>query len=270
MSLENLQKTVELFRALCKANPRIVAAFVGGSLATGTADEYSDLDLYLITADEEYAGFFAGREAFMRQLGEPVFLEDFHGFGFDMVLFIFENGVKGELGLAKASHFLHIHGGPYRVLVDKIGLLKGVTFPIERVPVEEQRRNLEKSLRAFWRHLYLLTGALGRHRLLTAAEYFANMRRHLLRACRLSVDFADEGDHPPPGKVLSESLMVAYSRTFFHLEREVMIAAAREAVRLFQQVSKPLARAQGVRYPEPLEQVVLTRFEMMSKEGEEA
>jgi hypothetical protein len=119
-----------------------VAAFVGGSLATGTADEYSDIDVYLIVADEAYASFLAERVAFMRQLGEPVFLEHFDGFGFDMVLFIFEDGIKGELALAKASSFVHIHEGPYRVLVDKTGLLKGVTFPTEQVPVEEQRQNL--------------------------------------------------------------------------------------------------------------------------------
>jgi len=45
---ENLQKAVERFQAASQADPRIVAAFVGGSLATSTADEYSDLDLYLI------------------------------------------------------------------------------------------------------------------------------------------------------------------------------------------------------------------------------
>jgi len=150
---ENLQEAVELFRVASQNDPRIVAAFVGGSLATGTADEYSDLDLYLITSDEEYANFFAGRAAFMRQLGQPVFLEDFDGFGFDMILFIFEDGIKGELALAKASGFLHIHDGPYRVLADKIGLLKEVTFLVERVPAEEQRLNLEKSIKSFWRHL---------------------------------------------------------------------------------------------------------------------
>jgi predicted nucleotidyltransferase len=147
MILKNLQKAVERFRAASQADQRVVAAFVGGSLATGTADEYSDLDLYLITAEEEYNSFFAGRVAFMRRLGEPVFLEDFNGFGFDMVLFIFEDGVKGELALSKAKSFLHIHDGPYRVLVDKIGLLKGVVFPTERIPMKEQCGNLKRLLR---------------------------------------------------------------------------------------------------------------------------
>jgi predicted nucleotidyltransferase len=265
MILQNLQEAIERFRAASQADPRIVAAFVGGSLAAGTADEYSDLDLYLITPDEEYANFFAGRAAFMRQLGEPVLLEDFDGFGFDMVLFIFEDGIKGELALAKASGFLHIHDGPYRVLVDKIGLLKGVTFPVEQVPVEDQRCNLERLIKSFWRHLYLLTGALGRCWLLSAAGYFEGMRRQLLQVCRLSVDFADSGGHPSLETLLPAQLVAALSRTFFPLEREEIVSAAWEAVGLFQQVAKPLARAQGIPYPERLERVVLTRFETMSQ-----
>ena len=84
MSTDYLQETMESCRAASETDPRVVAAFVGGSLATGTADEYSDLDLYLITTDEQYDSFFAERVAFMCQLGEPVFLEDFNGFGFDL------------------------------------------------------------------------------------------------------------------------------------------------------------------------------------------
>ncbi len=99
MITDDLQETIESFRAASETDPRVVAAFVGGSLATCAADEYSDLDLYLITADEQYDGFFAERVAFMCQLGEPVFLEDFNGFGFDMILFILKSGAKGEVGL---------------------------------------------------------------------------------------------------------------------------------------------------------------------------
>jgi hypothetical protein len=257
---QNLKGVVERFTALCQADPRVVAAFVGGSLATGTADEYSDLDLYLITADEDYDRFFAERGTFMRQLGEPVYLEDFGGFGFDMVLFIFADGSKGELALAKASHFVHIHGGPYRVLVDKGGLLKGVTSPVDQIPPKEQRHNLERAMASFWRYLYLLTGALGRGRLLTAAEYLEGLRRPLVRVCRMSADFGDGGSHPAAEAVLPEHLITALSRTYPRLDRQEMTAAAREAVCLFQEVAKPLAAAHGVACPEAMEHVVLAYF----------
>jgi len=265
MTTDYLQETVKRFQAVSQSDARIVAAFVGGSLATDTADTYSDLDLYLITADEQYDSFFAERVAFMCQLGEPVFLEDFNGFGFDMVLFILESGAKGELGLAKASRFLHIHNGPCRVLVDKIGLLKGVAFPIERIPQEEQCRNLNELVKSFWRYLYLVTGALGRNHLLSAASYFEGMRHRLLQVCRLSVDFADGGSHPRLEALLTLSLVENLSRMFPHLEREEMIASVKESAQLFQQLAKPLAQAHGITYPTPLEQLVLTRFETMTQ-----
>lgn len=269
MAMEDLERMLERFRALCKADPRVVAAFVGGSLATGTADDYSDLDLYLITGDVAYDGFYGDRRRFMEQLGEPVYLEDFNGFGFDMILFIYADGCQGELGLARASHFLHIHGGPYRVLVDKGNLLRGVDFPLEQVTAEAQRHNLAGALDAFWRQLYLLTGALRRGQLLTAARYLEGMRRELVRVCRLATDFTDGGDHPPAERLLPAEQLAALGRTFPRLERSEVLAAAREAVRLFRRVAVPLAEVQGVPYPEGLEGAVSARLaEAVAKEAD--
>jgi hypothetical protein len=58
-----------------------------------------------------------------------VLAEDFDGFGFDMVLFLLADGVEGEMAFGRRSGFSHIHGGPYRVLMDQDGLLEGMTFP---------------------------------------------------------------------------------------------------------------------------------------------
>ena len=57
------------FVELCSADERIVAAFLGGSQARGEADEYSDLDLCLITTDEAYEDVVTGRAAIIEQLG---------------------------------------------------------------------------------------------------------------------------------------------------------------------------------------------------------
>ena len=68
--------TLERFVAACREDTRVVAAFLGGSHAAGTADEYSDLDLYLIVGDKNYDTFFAERRAFLGRLGDPVFFEE--------------------------------------------------------------------------------------------------------------------------------------------------------------------------------------------------
>ena len=133
---------LDRFMAASREDTRVVAAFLGGSHAAGTADEYSDLDLYLIVGDQNYDTFFAERRTFLGQLGEAVFLEDFSDFGFDMVVFILSGGVEGELALGRASGFDHIHGGPFEVLVDKEGILEGRVFPLHQPSQVEQRETL--------------------------------------------------------------------------------------------------------------------------------
>src|SRR5579864_675575 len=108
----HLQVIIDRFIAACQADERVVAAFLGGSYARGQTDAYSDLDLGLITTDEAYQDFLAGSKAFIQKLGEPVFLEDYHGNDGDVVFFFFDDGIEGELMLGRESHFTHIHTGP--------------------------------------------------------------------------------------------------------------------------------------------------------------
>ena len=67
----NHQGFLSRFVAACRADDRVVAAFLGGSYARGAADAHSDLDLTLITTDAAYEEFLAARADFMRGLGEP-------------------------------------------------------------------------------------------------------------------------------------------------------------------------------------------------------
>ena len=145
-----------------------MAAFVGGSNAAGTADEHSDLDLYTIVEDEAFDDFFAERQTFVHHLGPPVFLKVFDGFGWEMVVFVFGNGVEGELALARESRFEHIHGGPFEVVVDRKGILAQKVLPLYELAEPEQRRKLCWLVHWFWHELYKFGTAMARGRLWSA------------------------------------------------------------------------------------------------------
>ena len=106
--------------AACQTDDRVVAAFLGGSYTKGTADVYSDLDLYLITTDQAYEEFLSDLNIFIRFLGEPWFLENF-GTPFAL-FFIFSDHTEGELWIGRESDFHHIYMGDYLVLLDKVGI----------------------------------------------------------------------------------------------------------------------------------------------------
>jgi hypothetical protein len=257
MSPEARVRLIDRFTAACREDRRVVAAFLGGSLAAGTADEFSDLDLYLITSDEEYRDFFDERRGFMRRLGDPVFCEDFSEFGFDMVLFIYAEGPHGELALAPASNFLQIHGGPYKVLLDKTQMLRTVTFPYYFAPDDEKRRTLRHLIYWFWRDLLHCGKYLARGRVWTAAAYLEDLRRKVVKLAQMHADWQyGGGGYDRVELVLPVSWRARAAETFVPLEAGRIAEAARILTGLYLDVAPTLARAHGLDYPEELQRTV--------------
>jgi predicted nucleotidyltransferase len=262
---QNHQVVMNRFVAACQADERVVAAFLGGSYARDAADAYSDLDLYLITTDEAYDDFFAEREAFIRRLGEPMFLEDYHGNGGDFVFFIFADGTEGELGLGRESHFTDIHGGPYRVLLDKKGILAGAVFPWYEAAQAEQTETLHRLVSWFWHdlsHHFITTMARGQ--LWSAYGALEDMRLTCVNLARLQQNFqaAAEGYEKLEQAIPVEQL-APLQATFCPMERGAMLQAALVIVRFYQELAPPLARAHGIPYPAGLERVMSDRLEQL-------
>ena len=91
------------------------------------------MDVYVIAREADYDALWERRRALLEEWGDVAFVEDrpnFEGLGFDMVLFEFADGVDGEIAFAHTGNFMVMHGGPYRVLLDRTGLLDGVEFPL--------------------------------------------------------------------------------------------------------------------------------------------
>ena len=69
----------ERFADACRTDPRILAGYLTGSHAAGTADAHSDVDLCVVAADGKRDAVWADRELLVRRLGDPLQVEDFDG-----------------------------------------------------------------------------------------------------------------------------------------------------------------------------------------------
>ncbi|HYN89794.1 MAG TPA: aminoglycoside 6-adenylyltransferase [Ardenticatenaceae bacterium] len=258
------QAVFRAFVAVCQADERVAAAFLGGAHAKGSADEHSDLDLYLVVRDEAYDDFFAGRETFLRRLGELLFLDHFGGFGFDLLIFTFAGGAQGELAIGRTSAFDHIHGGPFLPLVDKEGLLAGKTFALLEAPPERQRAALRATLGWFWRHLWKFSVAIHRRQLWSAYVALDAMRLACVNLLRLHHDFATdpEGYWKVEPVVPAEELAPLLA-TFTPLERDGLVQAAGAIVEFYRQVAPPVAAAHGFDYPADLDRMGASRLEAL-------
>src|SRR5437868_5689604 len=62
--------------ALLKADERVCAAWLFGSLGRGDADDLSDLDLWVVVEDEHIEEIVAARRDYVARLAEPLLMEE--------------------------------------------------------------------------------------------------------------------------------------------------------------------------------------------------
>jgi hypothetical protein len=208
------------------------AMFVGGSVAAGQADMYSDLDIYLVATRSGLKRVLDRAHDVLRSCGEVVFLRRV-GHGFPMDLFIYADGVRGELGFGTPETLSDLHYGAYTVLFDRDGLLDGFVFPGWALDERQRAEFLVGSLGLFWREAISARGFLDRGDLWSAASQIAQMRDRaagLLRA-------ADPGNPLPQpglgrlGKDVPEGKLDPIRQSFFRLGRSSMEAAYRRLCR---------------------------------------
>lgn len=259
----NQRVVLDRFVAACQEDERIVAAFLGGSYARGTADQYSDLDLGLITTDEAYEEFLEEYDTFIDLLGETVLLEDF-----DLpnnFFFILADGTEGELAIGCKSHFKHIQLGPYKVLLDKKGLLKKAVFSGELPSEDEQTETLRRLIYWFWHDLSHFITAIGRGQLWWAVGQLEMLRLQCVNLLRLQHDFTVAAeDYEKIEKAITIEQLSPLQATFCPMERDPMLQAALTIVRFYEEQAPSLAEAHGISYPEGLARVMTARLEKLS------
>lgn len=269
----NHQTVINRFKSVCEADDRILAAFVGGSTARGTADAFSDLDLYLVTTDDTFEEFLAQHRAFVQQLGEPVFLVTFNRS--NLIFYVLADGVEGEIGIGRASDFGAIHYGPFVVLVDKPGILAGRVFAEPVLNSQEQTENLRRLIDVFWHELSHFITAMGRQQLWWAQGQVEALRAVCVNLARLRYNFGDSeaGDEPyfKIEKHLPVEQLAELRATFGPMERSHLMAACETLVKFYKEQAISLAEAHRLAYPDQLERVMLERLERVSQsltEGE--
>jgi hypothetical protein len=235
------ESAVSRFRNACQREELIVAAFLGGSLAAGTADEASDVDIYAVTRAADYELLFLRRAAFVHSWAGPLLLLEtlnFEGLGFDMLHFVLDDGVHGELALGHTDNFRVMHGGPHRVLVDKTGLLNGVTFAKYAASSSERRHQAERALNWFWLDLIQFRKQRYRRHLVAMAAQLTRMRAHCNQLLAVARD---------------QDLSIEWDALTDRLEETVEIddpaAAARAIAQIHQELGTRVASHFGLAYP---------------------
>ena len=261
----NHKAFVERFVEACQVDERVVAAFLGGSYAKGYSDAFSDVDLCVITTNQAFEKFFNEREAFLRSLGDLVFLEDFDIP--DISFYIFADDTEGELNFGSESRLDQIHSGPFKILVDKKNILAEATFPPFEPPSSERVEKLRHHIYGFWHETSHFITAMQRGQLWWARGQLESLRSICVNLARLKNNFLDpdfgEEAYFKIENVLPVEQLSVLRETFCPMEKEAMLKAGLTIVRFYLDLAPSLAYEHGIKYPQGLEQVMMDRLQKL-------
>jgi predicted nucleotidyltransferase len=263
---------VKRFVEACQADDRVLAACLIGSYAKGKADQFSDIDLMVITKDSAYDEFYQKRESFLRSLGELVFLEDF-GLP-DIAFHIYADGTEGELYFGTESRLAQLYDAPFRILLDKKNILTAVTYsPSPKAfDADKQTELLRQNIYGFWHEMSHFTTAMGRGQLWWARGQVESLRSICVTLARLQQDFSDtEIGNEPYFKIencMSVEKLLPLKPTFCPLERIAMLQSVQNLLSFYREAARSLAEAHHIPYPESLERVMRMRLKNLPPDQE--
>jgi len=132
--------------AWVEADPRIEALWLQGSLATGQADLFSDIDAYIAVTDAAFDDVWAEREAVLRRLGGAVVWSPATTPGLMAVHALMTGGARLDLFFEKASAAPAAPRPVAEPLVDKSGLVPRLRLDWQ-APMPAIARNIQTIIR---------------------------------------------------------------------------------------------------------------------------
>jgi len=117
--MQVIDSALQRIVSLVKEDKRIKGMWAVGSVATGKADEYSDLDLYVLVEKQDYPQVFEERASFAGRLGEILSSFEVEWSNCQLYGVILENCLEVDICYCKPEQ-VEIFG-PFRILYDRDG-----------------------------------------------------------------------------------------------------------------------------------------------------
>ena len=251
-----LEQAVNYFRG----DDRVLGMILGGSLARGTADFYSDVDLYIVACDESFEAVFDERDVAARAIGSPLFrfaVDAIPGGSRDYIV-TYQGPIKLDLMYYRMSEIEPGHRWEKQlVLKDDTGSLAALVSRSASAHPEfpEPRKVLELDQK-FWTWSWYVFGKIMRGELWEALDGLHTIRSEaLLPMLDWTARRRDEGYRRLECKLDSETA-ARLAATVAPLEAEALYEALRAAMALFRDLREPLFDLCGVTFDPALEQVI--------------
>ncbi len=262
--LEKLQKHI-------KGDDRCPAMYLGGSIAGNTADEFSDVDAYLLIRETDYAEFKKEFYTVCRTIfgNILVWLPEAESPAFVNYAFLFPAGddlLLYDIALiTDAESLKNPSSSPKQILFDRSGLLAEIHE--KSLPASRRPDNLLSTINNYWVYMYL-NGKYFRRADLFKMLYVQNTLFHnhltVLRGIYPEMEgawWAKDIHHLPAAK--RDDLLIYFgTATLPNLAKAIL-----KETNLFSHDAQAACQKGNIEYPANLEQGVRNHLKKMGLTG---
>jgi hypothetical protein len=241
--------------AVLEADPRIIGAWLMGSLGRGTGDRYSDVDVWAVVEAGDVEPFADGWPGLSERIQPAVLTLRIGRGGSVTISQVGQDFSRLDLTVTSPGAVPDRARDAVSTLFDRGGLEGRLGPPARPHPPAPER--VASSAREFLRVLGLLPVVIGRDELVVAASGAGLLRTMLIDLVR------DEAalPHPPGALRLREIISPERERMLASLPpleatRESAIALHLACARQFLPIARRLAAATGATWPSALERAV--------------
>jgi predicted nucleotidyltransferase len=249
------QEYLKAFVDKADSDGRILAVWLEGSFAKGTADRYSDIDIHLLVAEEDNQAFQQGLESWLSDIQSLVlFRETFPG---QMITCITTAGLRLDVWLHPADT-ISLEHTKVHVLFAAEGCIQFKETCRDKEP-KDVSTALKQQFNEFWRVLAILPTVLGREELI--AGFMGTTFAVMSLTEALIIGNGNQRDRGVKNinafvpQALRKKIETAL--TMQSINRESIAKAHLRLAAIMQQYGPDIAKQHGVIYPLALEKAVL-------------
>lgn len=234
------------FVDLLSSDPAVVGMFAGGSVAAGTADAWSDIDLRVLVPHEKHASFVSQRRDIPKKVSGFLFNEWLQGA--IHCISHFRDFVKVDVFYLDASAFEPSpwYGLPILILYDPTGFIKHVVEKSKGLSFQLDPQEIDRSVSKGVAAIHEAYRRLRRGELVFVQSLLDELRQHMA--------FADDWIHRRPPQAVpfsrlearaSDSLLRTFQQSFAVLDERALAEALRTLAVLYGEQIEQLVALSG-------------------------
>jgi len=251
--------------SLVGEDPGFMGMWTVGSMATGTADRYSDLDLYLLVRSDKYNEVYSERSSFARKIGKVISTFEVEWPNCQLYGVILDSCVEVDLCYCKPEQ-VEIFG-PYKIIVDKEGSLQELLSKHTLTYETDVKKRLTEHLDFAAYNLMHAINMLGRGEYWSSIRQVEMLRKRIVSLIGLRTKTDVEEEYRRLEQLVKEETNKSLQETLCHYDFESIAGAIHATAALFVREAQKLCRDENLSFPpERFERLLKYLSEVRSKE----